>query len=139
MQDLDQIISVSGDGISYNSSTGVISLAVGSDDITEETNNLFFTNARSRSALSVGAAGAEDVQLLTYNSTSGAMSVLLSDVFNEFTAGTGLSFDGGEYSLNATTSNVAEGSRLYYTDARSRGGISVSGDGITIHQRVLSR
>ena len=124
-------ISVSGNGIAYNSSTGVISLAVGSDDITEESGNLFFTNARSRGALSVGAAGGEDVQLLTYNSTSGAMSVLLSDVFNEFTAGTGLSFDGGEYSLNATTSNVAEGSRLYYTDARSRGAISVTGDGIS--------
>lgn len=125
-------ISVSGNGISYNAGTGVISLAVGSDDITEETGNLFFTETRSRGSLSVSAAAGEDVQLMTYNSTSGAMSVLLSDVFNEFSAGTGLSFDGGEYSLSANTDNIQEAAgatNKYFTESRARNSVS-AGNGL---------
>jgi len=122
-------ISVSGDILAYDSSTGVISMSIDTDDVAEGT-NLYFTDARARAALTVGAAGAEDVQLLT-KSAAGVMSVLLSDVFNEFSAGTGLSFDGGEYSLNATTSNIAEGTRLYFTDARARAAISVDAAGLS--------
>jgi hypothetical protein len=141
-----------GDGISINSSTAQIStnLAAGtglsssvsngqitfaldanSDQITEGSSNLFYTNARSRSALSVASVSAPEVQLLQYNSSTGAMSVELSDIFNEFDAGTGLSYSNGEYSLDATTDNVSEGSNnLYYTDARSRAALS-GGNGIT--------
>ena len=137
-----------GDGISINSSTAQISanLAAGtglqssvsngqitfalnadSDQISEGSTNLFYTNARSRNALSVATVSAPEVQLLQYNSSTGAFSVELSDVFNEFTAGTGLSYSNGEYSLNATTDDVSEGSNnLYYTDARVRSAISVS-------------
>ena len=122
-------ISASGDGLAYNSSTGAISLTADTDDIAEGA-NLYFTDARARAALTVATAGAEDVQLLT-KSNAGVMSVLLSDVFNEFSAGTGLSFDGGEYSLNATTSNVSEGSNLYFTDARARAAISVDAAGLS--------
>jgi len=120
-------ISVSGAGLAY--SAGVISLTADTDDIAEGS-NLYFTDARAQAAISVGTAGAEDVQLLTKSAT-GVMSVLLSDVFNEFSAGTGLSFDGGEYSLNATTSDVAEGTRLYFTDARARAAISVDAAGLS--------
>jgi len=122
-------ISVSGDVLAYDSSTGVISMSIDTGDVAEGS-NLYFTDARARAALTVGAAGAEDVQLLT-KSAAGVMSVLLSDVFNEFSAGTGLSFDGGEYSLNATTSNIAEGTRLYFTDARARAAISVDAAGLS--------
>ncbi len=122
-------ISVSGDILAYDSSTGVISMSIDTGDVAEGS-NLYFTDARARAALTVAAAGSEDVQLLT-KSNAGVMSVLLSDVFNEFSAGTGLSFDGGEYSLNATTSNVAEGSRLYFTDARARAAISVDAAGLS--------
>ena len=121
-------ISVDGDGLAYNSSTGAISLTADTDDIAEGA-NLYFTDARARAALTVASAGSEDVQLLT-KSNAGVMSVLLSDVFNEFSAGTGLSFDGGEYSLNATTSNVSEGSNLYFTNARARAAISVDAAGL---------
>lgn len=120
-------ISVSGAGLAY--AAGVISLTADTGDIAEGS-NLYFTDARARAALTVAAAGAEDVQLLTKNA-QGVMSVLLSDVFAEFSAGTGLSFDGGEYSLNATTSDVAEGSRLYFTDARARAAISVDAAGLS--------
>ena len=59
------------------------------------------------------------------------MKVRASQVHAQFMAGTGLSYADGEFSLDATTSNVAEGSRLYYTDARSRAAISVTGGGIS--------
>ena len=125
-------ISVSGAGISYNSSTGVISADIGSDDITEE-GNLFYTNARSRNAFGLNTVGAQDVQLLSYNSATGRFSVPLSSVFGEFSAGTGLAFDGGEYSLSANTDNVPEAAsptNKYFTDTRARSAISVDTDGL---------
>ncbi|MDB4789764.1 hypothetical protein OAG66_00195 [bacterium] len=122
-------ISVSGDGIAYDSSTGVISLAVGSDDITEE-GNLFFTDARSRGSLSIASVAGPDVQLLQYNSTTGVLSVELSDVFAEFSAGTGLSYANGVYTLAANTSQITESGNLYFTDARARLAISVDTDGL---------
>lgn len=122
-------ISVTGDGISYNATSGVISLAVGSDDITEQTGNLFFTEQRVIDTLGVAAAGANDVQLATF-SAQGDISVLLSDVFAEFSAGTGLTFDGGEFSFTGSTSDVSEGTRLYFTDARARNAISVDAAGL---------
>jgi hypothetical protein len=108
-------IGISGNEISFNGD---------SDDVSEGSSNQYFTQARARGALSVASVSSPEVQLLTYNSTSGAFSVPLSSVFSEFSAGTGLSYADGEYSLDATTSNVAEGSNLYYTDARVRAAIS---------------
>lgn len=122
-------ISVSGDGIAYDSSTGVISLAVGSDDITEE-GNLFFTDARSRGSISIASVAGPDVQLLQYNSTTGVLSVELSDVFAEFSAGTGLSYSNGVYTLAANTSQITESGNLYFTDSRARLAISVDTDGL---------
>jgi hypothetical protein len=139
-----------GDGISINSSTAQISanlaagtglsssvsngqitfaLSANSDQISEGSSNLFFTNARSRSALSVESVSLPDANLLQYNSSTGAFKVLLSDILGEFTAGTGLSYSNGEYSLSATTSNISEGSNLYFTDARARAALS-AGTGI---------
>ena len=116
-------ISVDAAGLAYDSSTGQIALTADSDDIAEGSTNLYFTDARARAALTVGTAGAEDVQLLSKD-TNGVMNVLLSDIFAEFSAGTGLSFDGGEYSLSASTSDVSEGTNLYFTDARAQAAIS---------------
>jgi hypothetical protein len=126
-------ISVSGNGISYNNGTGVISLAVDTDDVVEiaGATNKFFTDARARGAISLGSVASPDVQLLEYDSSNGQLKVRASQVFAQFVAGTGLAYSDGEYSLDATTSDIAEGTRLYYTDARSRGAISVSGGGIS--------
>ena len=126
-------ISVSGGGLSYDSSTGVITASIGSDDVTEET-NLFFTQARARLSLSLNTVGSEDFQLLTYNNATGALSLPISRVFNQFSAGTGLAFDGGEYSLSANTDNVQESAtptNKYFTDARARGAISVDAAGLS--------
>jgi hypothetical protein len=123
-------MSVSGDGISYNSATGVITLAADTDDVSEGS-NLYFTDARARGAVSLGAVTSPDVQLLQYNSANGELKVQLSDIFAEFSAGTGLSWDGGgQFSLNADTSMVSENGNLYFTDARARGAISVNTDGL---------
>ena len=121
-------ISVSGSGLAY--SAGAISLTADTDDIGEGTSNLYFTDARARAALTVGTAGTEDVQLLTKSAT-GVMSVLLSDVFNQMSAGAGLTFDGGEYSFTGSTSDVSEGTNLYFTDARARAAISVDAAGLS--------
>jgi len=119
-------ISVTGSGLSYNSLTGVLQLAANTSMITES-GNLYFTDARSRGALSVASVAGPDVQLLQYNSTTGVLSVELSDVFAEFTAGTGLAYSNGEYSLDAKTDDITEdvaATNLWFTDARARGAIS---------------
>lgn len=114
-------------GIGFAS--GVISFTGDSDDVDEGATNQYFTNARARSALSAETVSSPDGNLLQYNSSTGAFKVLVSDVTGEFTAGTGLSYDGfGEFSLNATTSNVSEGSNLYYTDARVRAAVAAGSD-----------
>lgn len=114
-------ISVTGAGLSYAS--GVIQLTADTDDIAEGA-NLYFTNARAKAALGIQTLSAPDVQLLKKD-VSNDLSVALSDIFAEFAAGTGLSWDGaGEFSLNASTSDVSEGTNLYFTDARAQQAIS---------------
>ncbi len=122
-------ISVSGSILSYNSGTGVISMSIDTGDVAES-GNLYFTDARARSAISLKSVTSPDSQLLTYNSGTGELSLAASTVFAEFAAGTGLSYADGVYSLNASTSNVSEGSNLYFTDARARAAVSVSGSGL---------
>lgn len=100
-----------GTGVSYNSSTGVISADTSvmatksyvdtavagkdnTDEITEGSTNLYFTNARARSAVSstTGSAG--------YNSTTGVITI------------------------PSTTAHISEGANLYYTDGRARAAVS---------------
>jgi hypothetical protein len=125
-------ISVSGAGLSYNA--GVIELTADSDDIAEGSLNLYFTDARARSALSVATLTGPDVQLLSKD-TNGVMSVPLSGVFSQLSAGQGLSWDGGgEFSLDANTDDIAEltgATNLFFTDARARAAISVDTAGLS--------
>ena len=107
-----------GTGITYNA--GEIAFSGDTGDVAEGS-NLYYTDSRSRAALSVTAAGGQDVQLLTYNSTTGALSVLLSDVFGEFSAGQGLAFDGGgQFSLDANTDDIVQAdgaTNKFYADS----------------------
>jgi len=118
-----------GTGINYNA--GVIAFDGNTDDVVEAVGatNRYFTEQRVIDTLGVATAGTDDVQLATF-SADGDISVLLSDVFNEFSAGAGLTFDGGEYSFTGSTSDVSEGTNLYYTDARARNAISVDAAGL---------
>jgi len=123
-----------GAGLSSSVSNGQITLTVdaNSDEIVEGSSNLYYTDSRSRSAISLETVASPDANLMQYNSSTGEMKVLLSDVTGEFSAGTGLSYDGyGEFSLNATSDQVTEGtSNLYFTDSRARGALS-GGTGIS--------
>ena len=105
-----------GTGLSY--SAGQFALNATSDQISEGSSNLFFTDARAQGAISVASLGATDVQLLDYS--NGVLSVALSDIFSQFSAGSGLAWDGGgEFSLNADSDDISEGvNNLFYTDAR---------------------
>ena len=118
-----------GTAINYNA--GEISFNGNTGDVAEGS-NLYHTTARVRSSLSLASVSSPDVQLLTYNSGTGAFSLPASVVFAEFDAGTGLSYADGVYSLNASTQDVSEhSSNLYFTDARAQAAISVSGAGLS--------
>ncbi len=95
--------------LSYDNTTGVFTFSLGSqntDDVAEGTTNLYFTDARARASISVTASW----NLLSYNSTSGEITLTTPD-----------------------TDDVAEGAtNLYFTDTRARNAVSatkVSGDG----------
>jgi len=124
-------ISVEGSGLAY--SGGAISLVADTDDIAEGA-NLYFTNTRARGALSLGTVTGPDVQLLEYDANGGELSVKLSSVFSQFSAGQGLAWDGGgQFSLDANTDDIAElsgATNLFFTDARARAAISVDTAGL---------
>lgn len=115
-----------GTAITYNA--GQISFSGNTGDVAEGS-NLYFTDARARSALSV-ATLTNDIQLLQYNQTSGAFAVPLSLVFGQFSAGQGLSWDGGgEFSLDANTDDITElvgATNKWYTTARVQADVGVS-------------
>lgn len=124
-------ISVEGAGLAY--SGGAISLTADSDDIGEGTSNLYFTDARARGALTVATVTGPDIQLLSKDA-NGVMSVPLSGVFSQLSAGQGLAWDGGgQFSLDANTDDIAElvgATNLFFTDARARAAISVDTAGL---------
>jgi hypothetical protein len=90
------------------------------DQVTEGSSNLYFTNARSRSSITLTTTGTSGAA--TYNSTTGVLNIP--------------SYVGGVTSVNTltgavvlTTSNIAEGTNLYYTDTRARAAISLTTTG----------
>jgi hypothetical protein len=154
-----------GTNINYDSATGTISslaavesvngmdgvVVLGTDDVNEGSSNLYFTNARARTAVSLTT---NDSNMLDYNSGTGAFTFVkpTTDGITEGTSNlyytntrvrnaistsgwANLSYDSatGIISISAPdTDDVTEGSSLYYTNARARAAISVtdvSGDG----------
>lgn len=138
-----------GTGISYNSSTGVISASavpnsalanssitingtavslggsrtLGTDDVAEGSSNLYFTNARTRGALSFSAGSG------AYNSTTGVITIPTNT--NQLTNGANFatqSYVDSAVAGKDNTDEVTEGTtNLYFTQARARSSISVSG------------
>jgi len=127
-----------GTAISYTA--GVIAFNGSTSDVSEGS-NLYYTDSRSRNALSLASVTGPDIQLLQYNSTTGVLSVELSDIFAEFAAGTGLSWDGaGEFALDAKTDDITEdvsATNLWFTEARARNSVqadSAAGNLLTFNQ-----
>ena len=106
-----------GSNINYNSATGVIStdaavhsvngatgvVVLDTDNITEGSSNLYFTNGRAAAAISLTS---NDQNMLAYNSGTGAFTF-----------------------VKPSTDGISEGlQNWYFTDARVRAAMSVSGD-----------
>lgn len=123
-------IGVGGD-LSYNETTGVISYTTpaasytsttfgtdfaskDTDDLSEGSSNLYYTDARARGSISVSGS-------LSYNSTTGVLSFTQrSDAAVASIANTQIQA--------ATTDDIDEGNtNLYHTTARARSAISVTG------------
>jgi len=91
------------------------------DEITEGSTNLYFTNARARGAVSVTDAGGDGS--LSYNSTTGVITYTgpsASEVRAHFSASTGITITNGAIATTITQ----------YTDALARGAVS-AGTGIS--------
>jgi hypothetical protein len=125
------------------------SVTLGTDDVAEGTTNKYFLNSRARSAISLTT---DNTDALSYNSTTGAFAFSLATVVTDeiaegttnkyflasraresiSTSGWGnLSYDNttGIISIAApSTSNVTEGSNLYYTNTRARAAVSLVTD-----------
>jgi len=85
------------------------------DDLPEGSTNLYYTNARTRNALSVTAGTG-----IAYNSTTGNFnlgSIPNASLTNSSVTINGLSLALGA-SISLTTTDIAEGTNLYWTDAR---------------------
>lgn len=94
------------------------------DDLAEGSNNLYFTNTRARDAVSAGDNS------LTYNSVSGAFTA------NTSTLATVSYVDQEISDVNntidaLTTTDIAEGTNEYFTQARARDSISAGDNSLT--------
>lgn len=100
------------------------------DDLDEGSYNLYFTNKRARDAVGGILLNSANVTL-AYNATAPSIVADLTDITP--TSGGSLkkfAFDTKGRRINessATTSDLAEGTNLYYTDARVDARIAVSG------------
>jgi hypothetical protein len=118
-------VTITGAVTSVNGQTGVVVLTT--TDIAEGS-NLYYTDARARAALSAGTG-------ISYNSTTGAITNAGVVSFNGSTGA--ITYTAPVTSVNSqtgavvlTTTNIAEGSNLYYTDGRARAALS-GGTGVT--------
>jgi hypothetical protein len=96
-------------GASFN---GTANISFNTDATAEGATNLYFTNARARSAISASGS-------LSYNSTTGVIS--FTDAVTSVAGKTG--------AVTLTTADLTESGNLFYTDARARAAVSVTGAG----------
>jgi hypothetical protein len=85
------------------------------DDLSEGSTNLYYTNTRARTALSVTAGTG-----LSYDNTTGVFN--LAAIPNASLTNSSITINGQAVSLGGTvtltTTNIAEGTNLYWTEAR---------------------
>lgn len=107
-----------------------------SDDLTEGSTNLFYTDTRARSALSVTDGGGDGS--LAYNSVSGVITYTgpsASEVRSHFSGGTGVTLSSGVFSIGqavGTTSDVT------FNDVTVAGDLVVSGTTTTVNTETIN-
>jgi hypothetical protein len=114
-----------GGSLSYNSSTGVFSYTTPSTSGITEGTNLYYTDARARAAVSFTAGSG------AYNSSTGVITIPTNT--NQLTNGANFattSYVDSAVAGKDNTSEITEGTNLYYTDARARNAVS-AGTGIS--------
>ena len=136
---LDSAGSVAVAGVSsftFDSSAGTLSIgtadggsfseAISLDPFTTSTlaegTNLYFTNARARAA--VGASGD-----LSYNSSTGVFSIDVETIYTKANFDSDLG--------DASTSDLPEGTNLYYTTARADSDITAKVDGAFVNNLTI--
>jgi len=104
------------------------SVSLNTGNISEHTDYKYYTDARARGAVSVSGD-------LAYNSSTGVISFTErtdAEVRGLFSAGGSLSYNSSTGVMSFTmpaqnTSNITEGTNLYFTNARARSAISATG------------
>ncbi len=116
--------------IFYNSTTGVISEDLKTQDITEG-DNLYFTAARSRGNISVTQASPSGTGALAYNSGTGVITYTPPDSLSNADVQTFIEANGLDASANLTTTantSAAHGTFTGATSLTATGNVSVGGN-----------
>jgi hypothetical protein len=108
-----------------NDGSNYVKIAESTDDLAEE-NNLYYTDARARAAISVSGD-------LSYASETGVISFTErtdAEVLGLLSATGNINYDSanGVISESLTTDDIDEGSNLYFTNARARAAFTAGGD-----------
>tara|TARA_R100000655_G_scaffold59343_1_gene97781 strand:- start:46 stop:1623 length:1578 start_codon:yes stop_codon:yes gene_type:complete len=128
-------ITIAGASTSLGGSiTAASILGAGTTANLPESGNLYFTNARAQAAITVSDSSEVDLSI-----SSGEISAVLKDgsIANARLANSAITIAGASTALGGSitaatilgagsTSNLSEGSNLYYTDARAQAAITVS-------------
>jgi hypothetical protein len=122
------VITVTGGVTSVNSKSGAVTLTT--SDI-EENNNLYYTDARARNAVSVSGSLSYDnsTGLISYT-TPNTIASLSNHTTTNLVEGANLYYTEARVDANfatKTTTALAEGTNLYFTVGRSRNSISADG------------
>ena len=116
-----------------------------SDEITEGSTNLYFTNARARSAISVTDSGGDGS--LAYNSTSGVITYTgpsSSEVRAHFSGGTGISISSGTISTDDSgidhdaLNNFVANEHIDHSTVSITAGSGLTGGGTIASTRTLN-
>lgn len=111
------------DGTVTSSIGGGGSSIANTDELEEGLQNLYFTQARARSAISTQALTG-----VFYNPTTGAInlaSIPNSSLANKTITINGTSIElGGSGTLSLSTTGITEGTNLYYSNSRARSALS---------------
>ena len=122
----DSVVSVQGVSLSDSDT----------DDLTEGSSNLYFTNARARSAVSVTDSGGDGS--LAYNSSTGVFTYTgpsAAEVRAHISGGTGVTVSSGQISIGQA---VATNSDVTFNDLIVSGDLTVSGTTTTLNTETLT-